>query len=164
MAKRKDMRDALNPLNALGAKFGTTFLMIMHTNKSNSSGRQRMADSSDIWDLGRSALMAGRTKDNNVCYLSHEKSNYGRLQRTILFEVSETGVIFKGTSKRKDRDYMSDNISYSIPSPKLDEAKDFIIENVPEEGIEINELEQMAKAKKNYTFNLWRDKRNLRFS
>ena len=31
MAKRKDMRDALNPLNALGAKFGTTFLMIMHT-------------------------------------------------------------------------------------------------------------------------------------
>jgi len=146
MAKRKDMRDALNPLNALGAKFGTTFLMIMHTNKSNSSGRQRMADSSDIWDLGRSALMAGRTKDNNVCYLSHEKSNYGRLQRTILFEVTETGVIFKGTSKRKDRDYMSDNISYSIPSPKLDEAKDFIIENVPEEGIEINELEQMAKA------------------
>jgi hypothetical protein len=105
-----------------------------------------MADSSDIWDLGRSALMAGRTKDNNVCYLSHEKSNYGRLQRTILFEVTETGVIFKGTSKRKDRDYMSDNISYSIPSPKLDEAKDFIIENVPEEGIEVPELEKLAKS------------------
>ena len=105
-----------------------------------------MADSSDIWDLGRSALMAGRTKDNNVCYLSHEKSNYGRLQRTILFEVTETGVIFKGTSKRKDRDYMSDNISYSMPSPKLDEAKDFIIENVPEEGIEVPELEKLAKS------------------
>jgi hypothetical protein len=90
--------------------------------------------------------MAGRTKDNNVCYLSHEKSNYGRLQRTILFEVTETGVIFKGTSKRKDRDYMSDNISYSIPSPKLDEAKDFIIENVPEEGIEVPELEKLAKS------------------
>lgn len=105
-----------------------------------------MADSSDIWDLGRSALMAGRTKDNNVCYLSHEKSNYGRLQRTILFEVTETGVIFKGTSKRKDRDYISDNISYSIPSPKLDEAKDFIIENVPEEGIEVPELEKLAKS------------------
>ena len=105
-----------------------------------------MADSSDIWDLGRSALMAGRTKDNNVCYLSHEKSNYGRLQRTILFEVTEMGVIFKGTSKRKDRDYMSDNISYSIPSPKLDEAKDFIIENVPEEGIEVPELEKLAKS------------------
>lgn len=145
MAKRKDMRDALNPLNALGAKFGTAFLMIMHTNKSNNSGRQRMADSSDIWDLGRSALMAGRTKDEGICYLSHEKSNYGRLQKTILFSVSDDGVEFKGTSKRKDRDYMSDNISSPAPTPRLDEAKDFILENIDKE-IEVKELEQLAKA------------------
>lgn len=146
MAKRKDMRDALNPLNALGAKYGTAFLMIMHTNKSNSSGRQRMADSSDIWDLGRSALMAGRTKDDDICYLSHEKSNYGRLQKTILFSVSDDGVEFKGTSKRKDRDYMADSISNgSVSTPKLDEAMDFILENI-EDDMEIGELEQMAKA------------------
>lgn len=145
MAKRKDMRDALNPLNALGAKFGTSFLMVMHTNKSNSSGRQRMADSSDIWDLGRSALMAGRTKDNNICYLSHEKSNYGPLQRTILFSVDETGVIYKGTSSRKDRDYMADNLALPAPTPKLDEAKEFILDNV-DECIEVGELEKMAKA------------------
>ena len=145
MAKRKDMRDALNPLNALGAKYGTSFLMVMHTNKSNSSGRQRMADSSDIWDLGRSALMAGRTKDNNICYLSHEKSNYGRLQRTILFSVDETGVIYKGTSSRKDRDYMADNLALPAPTPKLDEAKEFILDNV-DECIEVGELEKMAKA------------------
>ena len=37
MAKRKDMRDALNPLNQLGAQYGTAFLMIMHTNKSASN-------------------------------------------------------------------------------------------------------------------------------
>ena len=146
MSKRKDMRDALNPLNQLGAKFGTAFLMIMHTNKSNSSGRQRMADSSDIWDLGRSALMAGRTKDENICYLSHEKSNYTTLQKTILFRVTEEGGIeFKGTSRRKDRDYMADNISSPAPSPRLDEAKDFILDNL-EEGMEVSELEKMAKA------------------
>lgn len=146
MSKRKDMRDALNPLNQLGAKFGTAFLMIMHTNKSNNSGRQRMADSSDIWDLGRSALMAGRTKDENICYLSHEKSNYTTLQKTILFRVTEEGGIeFKGTSRRKDRDYMADNISSPAPSPKMDEAIDFIIENV-EDGMEVAELEKMAKA------------------
>lgn len=144
MSKRKDMRDALNPLNQLGAKFGTAFLMIMHTNKSNSSGRQRMADSSDIWDLGRSALMAGRTKDEGICYLSHEKSNYGRLQKTILFSVNDDGVEFKGTSKRKDRDYMSDNISSPAPTPRLDEAKEFILENI-EDGMEVKELEAMAK-------------------
>lgn len=145
MAKRKDMRDALNPLNALGAKYGTSFLMVMHTNKSSNSGRQRMADSSDIWDLGRSALMAGRTKDEEICYLSHEKSNYGRLQRTILFSVSEHGIEFRGTSKKKDRDYVAEGVANPVPSPKLDEAKDFILENV-EDCIEVGELEKMAKA------------------
>ena len=104
-----------------------------------------MADSSDIWDLGRSALMAGRTKDNNICYLSHEKSNYGPLQRTILFSVDETGVIYKGTSSRKDRDYMADNLALPAPTPKLDEAKEFILDNV-DECIEVGEIEKMAKA------------------
>jgi len=145
MAKRKDMRDALDPLNALGAKYGTSFLMVMHTNKSANSGRQRMADSSDIWDLGRSALMAGRTKDDAICYLSHEKSNYGPLQKTILFSITEDGVEFKGTSNRKDRDYVADGVSVSVPSPKLDEARDFILENV-DGSIEVCELEKMAKA------------------
>ena len=145
MAKRKDMRDALNPLNALGAQYGTAFLMIMHTNKSNNSGRQRMADSSDIWDLGRSALMAGRTKDEDIMYLSHEKSNYGRLQKTILFSVTDAGIVFKGTSKRKDRDYMADSMSVPMPSPKMDEAKEFILENI-EDGMEVCELEKMAKS------------------
>jgi RecA-family ATPase len=145
MSKRKDMRDALNPLNMLGAKYGTAFLMIMHTNKSNASGRQRMADSSDIWDLGRSALMAGHTKDEDVCYLSHEKSNYGKLQKTILFKLSDDGIEFVGTSRRKDRDYMADSISTPAPTPRLDEAREFILENV-EDMIEVKELEQMAKA------------------
>lgn len=145
MAKRKDMRDALNPLNALGAKFGTSFLMVMHTNKSANSGRQRMADSSDIWDLGRSALMAGRTKEEGIMYLSHEKSNYGRLQKTILFSVTDSGIEFKGTSKKKDRDYVAEGTISSAPSPRLDEAIDFILENV-DGSIEVPELEKMAKA------------------
>lgn len=145
MAKRKDMRDALNPLNALGAQYGTAFLMVMHTNKSANSGRQRMADSSDIWDLGRSALMAGRTKDEGIMYLSHEKSNYGRLQKTILFSVTDAGIEYKGTSKKKDRDYVSEGGTTAAPSPRLDEAIDFILENV-EGSIEISELEKLAKA------------------
>lgn len=145
MAKRKDMRDALNPLNALGAKYGTSFLMVMHTNKSAMSGRQRMADSSDIWDLGRSALMAGRTKEEGIMYLSHEKSNYDRLQKTILFSVTDDGIEFKGTSKKKDRDYVSEGTVISVPSPKMDEAKDFILENL-EDGMEVQKLEKMASA------------------
>ena len=105
-----------------------------------------MADSSDIWDLGRSALMAGRTKDENICYLSHEKSNYVALQKTILFSVTnEGGIEYKGTSRRKDRDYMADSISSPAPTPRLDEAKEFILENI-EEDMEVSELERMAMA------------------
>ena len=78
-----------------------------------------MADSSDIWDLGRSALMAGRTKDEGVMYLSHEKSNYGRLQKTILFSVTDTGIEFKGTSKKKDRDYVSELYGYPASNEML---------------------------------------------
>lgn len=145
MAKRKDMRDALNPLNQLGAKYGTAFLLIMHTNKSSNSGRQRMADSSDIWDLGRSALMAGRTREEDVCYISHEKCNYGRLQKTILFSVTDSGIEYKGTSKKKDRDYMAEGIVSGMGmGPKQEEAKSFIIENL-EDGMEISKLEALAK-------------------
>ena len=148
MSKRKDMREALQPLNALGAKFGTSFLLIMHTNKSSNSGRQRMADSSDIWDLGRSAMMAGRTKDGNVCYLSHEKSNYGALQKTILFEVVDDAIQFKGTSSKKDRDYIQES-QLVFTTPKKEEAKDFIMEqlkNADEGKIEINEIIKIGKA------------------
>lgn len=144
MAKRKDMRDALDPLNQMGAKYGTTFLMIMHTNKSANSGRQRMADSSDIWDLGRSALMCGRTKNKDVCYMSHEKCNYGRLQKTILFSVNDDGVRFEGTSAKRDAEYIAEGATLSMhESPKQDEAKEFILNllnNTDGGKIEINEL------------------------
>lgn len=149
MAKRKDMRDALNPLSALGAKYGTSFLLIMHTNKSSNSGRQRMADSSDIWDIGRSAIMAGRTKDGKICYMSHEKCNYGELQKTILFTVGDDGLEYKGTSKKKDADFMADRATVTVATPKISEAKQFILDQLKESDgnkIEVGKLVEIAKA------------------
>ena len=147
MAKRKDMRDALAPLNQLGAEFGTAFMLIMHTNKSSNSGRQRMADSSDIWDLGRSALMAGHTKDKDIMYLSHEKCNYGRLQKTILFSILDQNVVeFKGTTWRRDRDYMAES-QMVFNSPRKDEAKSFIIDQLHDGNRhEIRAIEEAGKA------------------
>lgn len=37
-------------------------------------GRKRIADSSDIWDIARSVLIAGEA-GNNLRYLSQEKCN-----------------------------------------------------------------------------------------
>ena len=147
MAKRKDMRDALAPLNQLGAEFGTAFMLIMHTNKSSNSGRQRMADSSDIWDLGRSALMAGHTRDKDIMYLSHEKCNYGRLQKTILFSILDQNVVeFRGTTWRRDRDYMAES-QIVFSSPRKDEAKEFILDQLQDGNRhEIRAIEEAAKA------------------
>lgn len=148
ISDRKSMRDALTPLSQLGDKYGTAFLLIMHSNKSNNSGRQRMADSSDIWDLGRSALMIGRTKDKDVLYVSHEKSNYGKLQPTILFSVNDKGLEFRGTTNKKDRDFVLESQQLVVSTPKKQEAMDFIIEQLIDNHgkMTIHEMESVAKS------------------
>ena len=122
-------------------------MLIMHTNKSSNSGRQRMADSSDIWDLGRSALMAGHTRDKDIMYLSHEKCNYGRLQKTILFSILDQNVVeFRGTTWRRDRDYMAES-QIVFSSPRKDEAKEFILDQLQDGNRhEIRAIEEAAKA------------------
>ena len=88
MASRNQMRSALLPLKALCAKHGCAALISMHTNKrANVSGRARLADSSDIWDIARSVLMMGRDKNSEKLYLSHEKSSYSAPARTALLHV-----------------------------------------------------------------------------
>ena len=49
MSQRNEMRSCLNPLIALGEEFGTTFLIICHTNKRMGAyGRKRISDSSAV--------------------------------------------------------------------------------------------------------------------
>ena len=72
MSQRNEMRSCLNPLIALGEEFGTTFLIICHTNKRMGAyGRKRISDSSDIWDIARSVLIVGNVPGSSQRYLSH---------------------------------------------------------------------------------------------
>lgn len=60
MASRNGMRDCMAPLVALGEEAGTSFIVVCHSNKrKGASGRDRIADSADLWDIARSVLMAG---------------------------------------------------------------------------------------------------------
>lgn len=64
MGQRNAMRDCLSALIGLGEKYGTTFLIIVHTNKQIGLwGRKRIADSADIWDIARSVLIAGEAEE-----------------------------------------------------------------------------------------------------
>lgn len=127
MSSRNAMRQCLSPLASLGEKYGTAFLIVLHTNKKqNVSGRTRIADSADIWDASRSVLMTGYTEDRGTMYLSHEKSNYAQLQSTILYRIERETVSYKGETDRRDADFMRETASAQRPAPARNEAKELI--------------------------------------
>lgn len=75
MGDRNAMRQCLEPLIGYGDKYGTTFLIIEHTNKqSGVYGRRRIADSADIWDISRSVLIVGDARRKRAALHGPRKS------------------------------------------------------------------------------------------
>ena len=106
-------------------------LIAMHTNKrSNVSGRARLADSSDIWDIARSVLMMGRDKNSGQLYLSHEKSSYAAPARTALLHIEQTQVegvttavaVFDSRTDKKDADFVEER-RVRVAQTKADAAQ-----------------------------------------
>lgn len=96
MSKRNDVRRTLQTLSTLGKKYGTSFLLVVHTNKRDkvASFRDKLSDSADLWDIARSVIAVGRTQDGNG-FISQEKSSYSALNDTILFTFD--GLTIKPT-------------------------------------------------------------------
>ena len=147
MGDRNAMRSCLSPLIGYGEKYGTTFLIIVHSNKQSGVwGRKRMADSSDVWDISRSVIMAGLTKMDGVRYLAHEKSNYGRTASTVLFSIEDEAIRWIGYSNKKDRDYVTEADFNTRQKPQREEAEEFILDFLSDGEKEVSELDDMAKA------------------
>lgn len=107
IAARNEVRNALNPLISLGAEYNTSFLIVVHTNKKmDAAGRNRMADSADLWDIARSVLITGFTDERGVRYLSHEKCNYGPLMDTILYTIEQDRIEYESLTDNKDYDFV----------------------------------------------------------
>ena len=146
MRQRNAMRACLNPLIGLGEKYGTTFLIIVHTNKQMGLwGRKRIADSDDIWDIARSVLIAGEANDGLRC-LSQEKSNYGPLARTVLFRLDSGKVEFEGYTDKKDKDYVTAATAATYQAPAREDAKAFILDYLKDGEKETADLDGMMKA------------------
>ena len=135
MGARNAMRDCMAPLVSLGEETGTTFLIVCHTNKrKGASGRDRIADSADLWDISRSVLMMGFTEEQGVRYLSHEKSNYGELQDTRLFSIDASGLLIpQGTSWKRDREYQQE-AAFNSSAPRRDDCKEWILHELEING------------------------------
>lgn len=149
MGSRNAMRDCMAPLISLGEETGTTFLVVCHTNKRKAAyGRDRIADSADLWDISRSVLMMGFTDDQGIRYLSHEKCNYGELQQTILFSINNEGVIEpKGTSWKRDREYTQE-ASTNTSAPVRQDCKEWLIQTLENNGgdMKTKDLDALAKS------------------
>ncbi len=158
MGSRNAMRHCLSPLIGLGEKYGTTFVLIMHTNKrSKAYGRERMADSADLWDISRSVLMFGKTDEPGINYISCEKGNYTQGENripTVLFSFDDNGnLVFEGTTDKKDRDYQ---VGKNVAQPKAvrNECKQAIFDILQAAPLKSMFSDDLTKElmKKGYTF------------
>lgn len=146
MGRRNAMRNCLNPLIGWGEKYGCTFLIVVHTNKRQGvSGRNRVADSADIWDISRSVLIAGQAQDGKR-YLSHEKSNYGEPGETAIFGIVDSVAVFEGYSDKKDKDFVSEQNYGTRDTPQRTEAEQFIYEFLRHGKKPTKELDEAAKV------------------
>lgn len=148
MGDRNAMRKCFSPLIGYGEKYGLTSIIIAHANKQSGVwGRKRIADSSDIWDSSRSVLMTGITKDGDIRYISHEKSNWGKLEKSVLYTLDECVPVFKAYTSKKDKEFIQENSRERNIRPVVEEAKDFIIETLTEhKQMEVPELDELAAA------------------
>lgn len=141
MAARNQIRQCLQPLVALGERIGCTFVIICHTNKQMmASGRMRISDSADIWDIARSVLMAGKVDDDGLYYLSNEKNSYAPLQDTVLFQIGESTIRRCGTSQLRDREYQARHCMAHGTKSKQENARDAILSLLGEGELEGNAL------------------------
>lgn len=153
MGARNEMRDCMAPLIVLGEDVGTTFLVICHTNKRPKAyGRDRIADSADLWDIARSVIMAGYTENQGIRYLSNEKNNYTQLQETILFSIDKGGQIQReGTSWKRDKEYTLD-ATVEKSAPKREDCKDFILSTLQDADDQCMKSDDLLKKAQEYGY------------
>lgn len=126
MSAKTEMRKYMTILKTLAEKYDTSFILLSHTNKRESFGRNRVGDSAEIWDASRSVFIVGRV-DAQTYYFSHEKCNYGKLQDTVLYEIEHGEIIFKGVTNKKDKDFVQSSYKDEKSIPR-NEIKDLIID------------------------------------
>lgn len=148
MCNRNEMRGAITPFKSFCAAVNAAGLTVCHTNKkSNVAGRQRLSDSSDLWDLSRCVVMLGYSKADEAVYASVEKNSYAAKPMTTLFEIQGTQVegvktavaVYKGRTDRRDADFVLQKAAR--PAATKDAAKDAILA-----ALEASKLGSMAST------------------
>ena len=151
---RNHVRPMFDWLNVRTKKYEVTILVIMHTKKNASiGGRDRLADSSDMYDDVRQVLMVGETDEDGIKYVSSEKNNLTKRPKTILFEQVDHGLPrLVGFSDINDDTYLKLRRNKCIEkgASKKDKAMNFILSElslIQPDGLMAESLNQAAFSK-----------------
>lgn len=140
MAERNQMRGTTTPFRAVLREVNAAGLLVAHSNKKGAvSGRQRLADSSDLWDASRCVIMMGRDKLTKQVYVSNEKNSCAQECKTTLFSIEGATVegvktavaVYQGTTEKKDYDFIMEKVSR--PAAAKEDAAE-AIENILNES------------------------------
>ncbi len=134
MSQRNEMRAAITPFRKFCRNNNAAGLIVCHTNKKSAvAGRQRLADSADLWDLARLVIMLGWSKADEAVYASVEKISYSKRPMSTLFSIEaaeaedvKTAVaVYRGRTDRRDADFILQRAA--TPTPTRDAVRDAIL-------------------------------------
>lgn len=138
---------------ALAEKYGTAVVLICHFNK-NAKGDAitRVLGSTDIVGKCRSYVALGNVPDEeDIKFMSHEKSSLARKGKTILFEIDpdKGGIVYLGENSLSADDYTAiRQRKRQKAAPAVEAAKQFLVDQMPEGKRPFEELHNLAVANK----------------
>ena len=135
----------------LAAKYEVAVVLICHFNK-NAKGDAitRVLGSTDIMGKCRSYIALGNVPDENeIKFMSHEKSSLERKGKTILFEIDPDrgGIVYLGENSLGMDDYTAiRSKKRAKTAPALEAAKQFLVNQMPDGRRPAKELYNLATA------------------
>lgn len=135
----------------LASKYDVAVVLICHFNK-NSKGDAitRVLGSTDIMGKCRSYIALGNVPDEDeIKFMSHEKSSLERKGKTILFEIEPDngGIVYVGENSLNMDDYTAIRSKKRVKAaPAVESAKQFLIDQMPEGRRAAKELYNLAKG------------------
>lgn len=126
-----DVRPILSKLQNLCEKHGTTVIIVRHLKKGSDKSAYKGMGSIDFFAASRSVLMMGRDPDNkNEGAVLHTKSNLGKRGENLGFKFDDKGFHLSPTTQLEYNDIMRPEAFSQETKSALEEAKDFLIEEL----------------------------------
>jgi hypothetical protein len=148
MNNRQHISLVLSDIGELAKECDTAFLLVMHLNK---GARDRTLDkvsgSGEFTSKVRSVLFIGRDPDNpNLRVMAQEKMSVAREGASVRFSLDGGAFEWAGTSTVTATEMLQPDVVHTEKRTKLEEAMDWLREQLNDGPVLFKELDSEAKA------------------